>query len=228
MAKVLVVEDEADLREVLRYALSDGGHEVQVTETGASGLTRAFETLPDVVLLDLMLPDISGLDVCRMLRRDTRTKHARIIMVSARGEEADRVAGFELGADDYVVKPFSTRELLLRVGAQLRRGSESPESGELQFAGIRIERDSHRAFAGENELTLTSLEFRLLVVLLERRGRVQTRATLLTDVWGLESETETRTVDTHVKRLREKLGQHGDLIQTVRGVGYRLATGDGR
>jgi two-component system, OmpR family, phosphate regulon response regulator PhoB len=157
------------------------------------------------------------------LKRDPRTKSARIILVSAKGEEADRIAGFELGADDYVVKPFSTRELLLRVAAQLRRGQSASVPGELSFEGIRIERESHRVFADDAEVLLTALEFKLLVLLVERRERVQTRAVLLTEVWGFDAEIETRTVDTHVKRLREKLGALGDYIQTVRGVGYRLS-----
>ncbi len=222
MAKILVVDDEADLREVLRYALTDGGHEVHVAETGAAGLTKAFQLEPDVVLLDLMLPDIPGTDVCRMLKRDDRTKQTRIIMVSAKGEEADRVTGFELGADDYVTKPFSTRELLLRVQAIMRRGDSTPPAT-LEFGSLRIDREAHRIFADGEEVVLTSLEFKLLATLVERRERVQTRAMLLQDVWGLDSEIETRTVDTHVKRLREKLGRAGAHIQTVRGVGYRMS-----
>jgi two-component system, OmpR family, phosphate regulon response regulator PhoB len=226
MGKVLVIDDEADLREILRYALVDDGHKVQLAETGAAGINRAFEWVPEVVLLDLMLPDIAGTDVCRILKKDSRTSAARVIMVSAKGEEADRIAGFELGADDYVVKPFSTRELLLRVGAHLRRTktvSGGNGDSELAFGGIRVERESHRVFAGETEVMLTALEFKLIVLLIERRERVQTRGSLLTDVWGFDSEIETRTVDTHVKRLREKLGALGDYIQTVRGVGYRLS-----
>jgi two-component system, OmpR family, phosphate regulon response regulator PhoB len=223
MANVLVVDDEHDLRAVLAYALQEAGHSVDSVASGAAALTRAFEHPPDIVLLDLMLPDLSGTDVCRMLKHDPRTRAARIIMVSARGEEADRIRGFEVGADDYVVKPFSTRELLLRIAALSRRKDPNPTLEALSLNGLHVNREAHRVTLHGSEVTLTALEFKLLVTLLERRERVLTRDSLLADVWGMESEVETRTVDTHVKRLREKLGPLGDHIQTVRGVGYRLS-----
>jgi two-component system, OmpR family, phosphate regulon response regulator PhoB len=223
MAKVLVVDDEQDLRTVLVYALQEAGHTTEAAATGASALTRAFEWGPEVVLLDLMLPDISGTDVRRMLKQDPRTKGARVIMLSARGEEPDRIRGFEQGADDYVVKPFSTRELLLRISALSRRRDSAAPPGTLAFGGIQLDREAHRVTCNGSEVSLTALEFKLLALLLERRERVQTRDSLLSDVWGIDAEVETRTVDTHVKRLREKLGALGDHIQTVRGVGYRLS-----
>jgi two-component system, OmpR family, phosphate regulon response regulator PhoB len=222
MARVLAVDDEEDLRTVLAYALTEAGHQVEAVSTGASALTRAFAWLPDLVLLDFMLPDLMGTDVCRMLKQDERTRATRIIMLSARGAEQDRIRGFEAGADDYVVKPFSARELLLRVSALLRRRDSVPPSV-IELAGLRMDREAHRVSVSGADVALTALEFKLLLTLLERRERVQTRDSLLTDVWGIDSEVETRTVDTHVKRLREKLGSFGEKIQTVRGVGYRLS-----
>ncbi|HEY5960342.1 MAG TPA: response regulator transcription factor, partial [Polyangiaceae bacterium] len=168
--------------------------------------------------------DISGIDVCRTLKSQATTKAVPIIMVTARGEEIDRVVGFEIGADDYVVKPFSMRELLLRVSAILRRNrSDDPELGQIvDFGRLRIDRGAHRIWVEGAEIELTALEFRLLVTLYDRKNRVQTRATLLDDVWGIQADITTRTVDTHVKRLREKLEGARDYIETVRGVGYRF------
>jgi len=222
MARVLVIEDEADLREVMDFNLTQAGHRVSLASNAEAGLRAVREQKPDLVLLDLMLPDMPGTEVCRRLKKGESSSDVKIIMVTAKGEEVDRVVGFELGADDYVTKPFSVRELLLRINAVLRRsGSERVTS--LSIGELRVDRDAHRVLVGEEEVTLTSLEFKLLVTLLERRERVQTRAVLLSDVWGLDSELETRTVDTHVKRLREKLGAAGRFIETVRGVGYRLS-----
>jgi two-component system, OmpR family, phosphate regulon response regulator PhoB len=223
MPRILVVDDEEDLRTVLAYALTKEGHTVEAVATGAAALTRAFAWNPDVVLLDLMLPDISGTDVCRLLKQDERTKGARVIMLSAKGEEEDRILGFERGADDYVVKPFSTRELLLRISALSRRRDSAAPPPVLELGELRIDREAYRVTVSGADVALTALEFKLLVTLLERRERVQTRDALLTDVWGMDTEIETRTIDTHVKRLREKLGRFGDKIQTVRGVGYRLS-----
>jgi two-component system phosphate regulon response regulator PhoB len=223
VARVLVIDDELDLREVLRYNLAQAGHDVSVAETGLRGLELARADLPDVLLLDLMLPDITGLEVCKALKRDQATQHIPIVMVTAKGEEIDRVVGFELGADDYIVKPFSIRELLLRVQAVLRRqaGERSP-TPMLRFGALRIDRDAHRGWVNEEPLDLTALEFRLLVTLCDRRDRVQPRATLLRDVWQIDGDIPTRTVDTHVKRLREKLGACARCVETVRGVGYRF------
>jgi two-component system phosphate regulon response regulator PhoB len=170
-----------------------------------------------------MLPDMSGTEVCRRLRAEDASREIPVIMLTAKGEEVDRIVGFEVGADDYVVKPFSVRELLLRVRAVLRR-SHSPktEDGSLAFGALRLDRDSHRVWVDGQEIALTALEFKLLDTFLSRRGRVQSREALLSDVWGIEADVTTRTVDTHVKRLREKLGPAGRYIETLRGVGYRF------
>jgi len=227
MARILVVEDEADIRQVLAYNLGQSGHEVLVAERGESALQLVREKRPDLVLLDLMLPDISGLEICRALKGDGSLRAIPVIMLTARNEEIDRVVGFELGADDYVVKPFSVRELILRIQAVLKRAlAPSPASdggGELVFGRLRVDRAAHRAWVDSEEIALTALEMRLLWTLYERRGRVQSRGTLLDDVWEANPENNTRTVDTHVKRLREKLGAAGVYVETVRGVGYRFA-----
>ncbi|MBN2192324.1 MAG: response regulator [Polyangiaceae bacterium] len=224
MAKILVVEDERDLRQVLEFNLRHAGHQVILAATGGEGLALAHEHAPDLVLLDLMLPDISGTEVCRTLKDDTRTRAVPIVMVTARGEEIDRVVGFELGAEDYIVKPFSVRELLLRVQAILRRGRRESRAGTgvVEFGVLRVDREAHRVWVAGVEIELTALEFKLLLTLYERRDRVQSRAALLDDVWGIQADITTRTVDTHVKRLREKLDSARDYIETVRGVGYRF------
>src|SRR6202142_1657853 len=220
MARILVVEDEKDLQEVLAYNLRQAGHTAIVVGGGKDALAAVTEHRPD-----LLLPDVSGVEICRRLKSDPTTRDLPIVMVTARGDEVDRVVGFELGADDYVVKPYSLRELLLRVEAVLRRKTPGPALGEhgvMVFAKLRVDRDAHRVWVDEEEVTLTALELRLLSTLLERRGRVQSRPALLDDVWGMSGEVTTRTVDTHVKRLREKLGDAGPYIETVRGVGYRF------
>jgi len=222
MARVLVIEDEADLREVLQYNLTQAGHRPFTAATGDAGLKLALEVKPDIVLLDLMLPDVPGTLVAKALRREPQTQFVPIIMVTAKAEEIDRIVGFELGADDYVVKPFSVRELLLRIDAVLRRGKTS-EQRVIEVAELRIDKDAHRVTVGAEEVSLTALEFKLLVTLIERRDRVQGRGTLLSDVWAMDSEIASRTVDTHVKRLRDKLGTAGRFIETVRGVGYRFS-----
>jgi two-component system phosphate regulon response regulator PhoB len=222
MARVLVIEDEADLREVLHYNLMQAGHRPFTAATGDAGIKLALEVKPDIVLLDLMLPDVSGTVVAKSLRREPLTQSVPIIMVTAKAEEIDRIVGFELGADDYVVKPFSVRELLLRIDAVLRRGKTS-EQRVIEVAELRIDKDAHRVTVGPEEVPLTALEFKLLVTLIERRDRVQGRGTLLSDVWAMDSEIASRTVDTHVKRLRDKLGTAGRFIETVRGVGYRFS-----
>jgi two-component system phosphate regulon response regulator PhoB len=221
MARILIIEDEADLREVLEYNLTREGHRVHVSATGADGLRAAREQRPELVLLDLMLPDMPGTTVCKALKKEAPTRDVRIIMVTAKGEEIDRVVGFELGADDYVVKPFSVRELLLRIGAVLRR-RDAAEADFVEFGNLRIDPAAHRAWVDGVEVMLTTLEFKLLVTLYERKNRVQTRSVLLNDIWGIEADITTRTVDTHVKRLREKLTTVGRYIETVRGVGYRF------
>lgn len=224
----MIVEDEPDLVRLVEFNLQQAGFDTVSFDRCKDALASASATPPDLVLLDLMLPDGSGTDVCRTLKGDPKTKHVPVIMVTAKGEEVDRVVGFELGADDYVVKPFSMRELVLRVKAILRRAETAEEAAPvpadmIHFGCLRVDRTAHRVFVEDEEVTLTALEFRLLATLIERKNRVQSRDTLLEDVWGLRLQVETRTVDTHIKRLREKLGAAGAYIHTVRGVGYRFA-----
>jgi two-component system, OmpR family, phosphate regulon response regulator PhoB len=226
---ILVVDDEPDLVANLEYNLQKEGHETRRALDGPSALREASRApVPDLVLLDLMLPGLSGLEVCRRLRSQEATRNVPIIMLTARGSEVDRVVGFELGTDDYVVKPFSVRELMLRVAAVLRRREAPAEQGEVRvFGRLRLDGPAHRVWVDESEVILTALEFRLLDTLLARRGRVQDRERLLADVWDIHADVTTRTVDTHVKRLREKLGAAGDYIETLRGVGYRFTDAPG-
>ena len=197
---------------------------MRIAHSGRQGLASATaDPLPDMIVLDLMLPDLSGIEICRKLREGDRTRDIPVVMCTAKGEEIDRVVGFEVGADDYVVKPYSVRELILRIRALLRRAHRvEGEPSLIRFGRLKIDRDAHRAWVDEAEVGLTALEFRLLHAFLSRRGRVQTRDALLSDVWGIEADVTTRTVDTHVKRLREKLGEAGGYIETLRGVGYRF------
>jgi two-component system phosphate regulon response regulator PhoB len=224
--KVLVVEDENDLVRTLEYNFRQAGFEVYSAGSGADGLRLAGAKNPDLVLLDLMLPDIQGTEVCRQLKADPKTRMTPVIILTARGEEVDRVVGFEIGADDYVTKPFSVRELVLRARAVLRRGEQSGSLETVKLENLTIDSEAHRVHVEGREISLTALEFRLLWTLVRRRDRVQTRQTLLSDVWGLNLNVETRTIDTHIKRLREKLGKAGSLIETVRGVGYRFGPTD--
>jgi two-component system phosphate regulon response regulator PhoB len=221
---ILIVEDELDLLDTLEFNLQREGYVTRRAASGRSGLdAAALEPPPDLVLLDLMLPDIPGTEVCRQLRAAERTRTVPVIMLTARGEELDRVVGFEVGADDYVTKPFSVRELMLRVRAILRRlGGPIEETPRLQNGELEIDLSSHRVWVRGEEVRLTALEFRLLSTMLSRAGRVQTRDTLLSDVWGMQAGLTTRTVDTHVTRLRKKLGEVGNYIETLRGVGYRF------
>ena len=224
MASVLLVDDERDLLSVLDFNLRAAGFETILASTGEQALLHLRRRVPDLVLLDLMLPDLPGTEVCRQIKADPRTKHVPVVMLTARGEEVDRVVGFELGADDYVTKPFSVRELVLRLKAVLRRGTggRAAERPPESVGPIRVDLEAHRAFVDGAEIQLTPLEFKLLTTFMARFGRVQSREQLLEDVWEMSSEIETRTVDTHVKRLREKLGSGRDLLETVRGIGYRL------
>ncbi len=224
MARILVIEDEKDIQDVLEYNLRQAGHKVNLASTGHDGLKLAREKKPDLVLLDLMLPDISGTEVCKALKQDSVTRDVQVLILTAKGEEIDRVVGFEIGADDYVVKPFSVRELVLRIQAILRRVSGDLDASPTIFFGVlKVDREAHRVWVSDKEVELTALEFKLLVTLHDRKNRVQTRDALLQDVWGIEADITTRAVDTHVKRLREKLGAAGEYVETVRGVGYRFA-----
>lgn len=222
--KILVIEDEPDLALTLSYNLQKAGYEVATEFTGGGGLVKAETFLPDLVLLDLMLPDTSGFEVCRALKNNELTREAPVMMLTARGAEVDRVRGFEVGAEDYVLKPFSVRELLLRIKVILKRSSlQNIEAyDELSFGLLRIKKESHQVWVEEEEIPLTILEFNLICHLLSEKGKTQSRSQLLTAVWGTSGELTTRTVDTHVKRLRDKLGSAGHYIQTIRGVGYRF------
>ena len=220
--QILIVEDERDIVQVLDFSLKQAGFDPAIAYDGEQARARVRQKVPDLVLLDLMLPDIPGTELCKELKSAPRTRHVPVLMLTARGEEIDRVLGFELGADDFVTKPFSVRELMLRIKAILRR--HTPDDGQVreQVGPVRVDPQAHRAYVDGPAVVLTALEFKLLVLLMARAGRVQSREQLLDDVWGLSPETQTRTVDTHVKRLREKLGPARDLLETVRGAGYRL------
>ena len=222
MTRILVIEDEKDIQKILEYNLRRAGHDVIQALCGQDGLELAHSERPDLVLLDLMLPDIQGTEICKLLKSNPETKGIPVIMLTAMGEEIDRVIGFELGVEDYVVKPFSVRELILRIQAVLRRIEPHADQSLIHFGCLRVDPEAHRAWVEDEEIRLTTTEFRLLLTLYERRNRVQTRITLLEDVWGMNAEAETRTVDTHVKRLREKLGKAETYIETVRGFGYRF------
>ena len=220
---IFVVEDEPDIRETLSYNLNQEGFKVSEFSDAESCLNKIKEKKPELIILDLMLPGMSGLDLCKLIKSNNELKNISIIMLTAKSEEIDRIVGFELGADDYVTKPFSVRELILRVKVILKKSFEDlNESTIIEFGQIKLNLDAYEVEVDDKEIFLTTLEFKLLKHLIERKGRVQTRDQLLGDVWGYSSEVTTRTVDTHIKRLREKLGDIGAYIQTVRGVGYRL------
>jgi len=221
---VLLVEDEPDLNQTVAFNLDSEGYSVESAFNGKDALKLIEEKTPDLILLDLMLPDMSGLEICRILRSSKKTKNIPIMMVTAKGEEIDRIVGFELGADDYIVKPFSIREFMLRVAAMLKRSGDTINNDEekIIFGSLEIDIAAHRVKLKDKEIPLTAKEFSLLHYLVERIGRVSTRDALLDDVWGYNCEVTTRTVDTHVKRLRAKLSDVGNNIETVRGVGYRF------
>jgi len=220
---VLVIEDEPDILDLIDYNLTQAGFRVLRAQDGLSGLAALRRERPDLVVLDLMLPGLDGKELCRRVRSDKELGATPILMLTALSDEVDRVVGFELGADDYVTKPFSPRELVLRVRAVLRRTEERPQSpGRLQLPGLVIDPDRHRVEVEGREVELTATEFKLLQHLASRPGRVQTRDALLDGVWGFSFEGYGRTVDTHVRRLRQKLGPRRDLIETVRGLGYRF------
>ncbi|MFP5238661.1 MAG: response regulator [Acidobacteriota bacterium] len=220
---VLLVEDDEDILQLLEYNFQNAGFAVTASRDGLDALARIRRQRPDLVLLDIMLPGADGFEVCRSIKRDPKTAQVPVIMLTARGEEVDRIVGLELGADDYVVKPFSPRELILRARAVLKRLSpEAPAKQVLRKEGLSVDMDAHRAEVQGQEIPLTATEFKLLAELFKSQGRVLTRDQLLNTVWGYEFEGYARTVDTHVRRLRQKLGHYSEMIETVRGVGYRF------
>jgi len=221
-SRIAVVEDEPDLAEVVRYNLAREGFLVEVHGRGDTALDAVRRKPPDLIVLDLMLPGLDGLELTRALKRDPATARIPLVMLTARAEEVDRVVGLELGADDYIAKPFSPRELTLRIKAVLRRGDGAPANAVLEAGSVQLDPSAHQVRLGGEPLALTATEFRLLQLLLERQGRVQTRAQLLSEVWGYAEDVDSRTVDTHVRRLRRKLGGEAERIETVIGVGYRL------
>lgn len=221
--RILIIEDEQDVVDMLMLALKKaGGFAVSTATDGASGLKQARAELPALIILDLMLPKIPGLEVCKILKSEPATRHIPIIMLTAKAEEIDRIVGLEVGADDYVTKPFSPREIVLRMKAIMRRGKGEVVEEKLTVGPITVDPARHHVSVNGKAVRLTSVEFKLLSMLMLRRGRVQARDRLLNEVWGYESLIDTRTVDTHVRRLRKKLGKAADAIETVRGFGYRL------
>jgi phosphate regulon transcriptional regulator PhoB len=221
--KILIVEDEPDVVDLLILQLRKaGGFSIATAHDGAEGLKKARTESPALIVLDLMLPRMSGLEVCRILKADPLTRNIPIIMLTAKAEEIDRIVGLEFSADDYVTKPFSPREMLLRIKAILRRGQSELAEENMTRGSITIDSVRHRVLVTGKPVILTAVEFKLLSMLMQRPGRVQSRDRLLNEVWGYESAIDTRTVDTHVRRLREKLGKAANAIETVRGFGYRL------
>ncbi len=224
--RILVVDDEPDIVALVVYHLAKAGYKVSSASTGPDALALARRDRPALVVLDLMLPGMSGFDVLAKLREDANTASVAVLMLTARKEEPDRIRGLELGADDYLTKPFSPQELVLRVGAILRRLAGSAEPADvLQLGPIRVDRSAHRVSVNDHEVELTPTEYKLLLTLAERRGRVQARSHLLETVWDAAPDIQTRTVDMHIQRLRTKLHPAGDLIETVRGFGYRIKGG---
>ena len=219
---VLLVEDEVDVVDLLRYNLNKAGFGVLVASDGLTGLQMAREKRPDILVLDLMLPRMDGHSVCKALKKDPETELLPILMLTARGEPSERIHGLEIGADDYVTKPFSPRELVLRIQALLRRSRSQTHSEVLEVGNFHLDKSKFDIRLEGRRLDLTGTEFKLLAVLIERRGRTQSRETLLYDVWGYQNPIDTRTVDTHIRRLREKLGKHSAKLETVRGEGYRF------
>src|SRR5215470_9671619 len=219
---ILIIEDESDVADLLEMGLRKAGFKTTAAADGATGLQKARDSRPDFIILDLMLPKMSGLEVCRILKGDAATSHIPILMLTAKAEEVDRIVGLEFGADDYVTKPFSPREMILRIKAILRRGQNDGAEESMTRGPITLDPSRHRVLVSGKSVILTAVEFKLLNMLMKRPGRVQARDRLLNEVWGYESAIDTRTVDTHVRRLREKLGKAASVIETVRGFGYRL------
>ena len=225
--KILIVEDDQHIAKLVKYNLQKAGFDCTHVVTGEAALEALDRQDIHLILLDLMLPKMDGLDVCRQIRSEKQSVNIPVIMLTAKGEEVDRVVGFEVGADDYIVKPFSPRELVLRVKAILKRGRGAVTTAGagkdiLEMGGLKVDVPRHKVTMNGKEIKLTAMEFKLLLTLMQRKGRLQSRDQLLTDVWELETDVTTRTIDTHIKRLRQKLGNLGDLVETVRGHGYRF------
>jgi len=222
--KILLIDDEPDVLDMVELNLKSSGFKVSSAQDGEVGIRKARDEQPTLIVLDLMLPRMSGLEVCKNLKKDPATMGIPVIMLTAKSDEVDRIVGLELGADDYVTKPFSPRELVLRIKSVLRRArSETVKQERMQLGELVLDMARHEVMVDGAPVNLTATEFRLLSVLMERRGRVQSRDRLLNDVWGYESVIDTRTVDTHVRRLREKLGSLAEYVETIRGVGYRMS-----
>lgn len=222
--RILVVDDEPDVTDLLNYRLRREGYEVAVINNPLEIMGKAREFNPDLFVLDIMMPELDGLKICRMIRADSKLKAVPIVFLTARGEIEDRIKGLELGADDYVSKPFDSKELILRIGTIFKRmGSDRTSTQrQLQVRDVVLDEEMHSVSVGGSPVDLTATEFKLLKLLMERKGRVQSRENLLVNVWNYDTDTETRTIDTHIRRLREKLGERSGLIETVRGVGYRI------
>jgi two-component system phosphate regulon response regulator PhoB len=222
---ILVVDDEPDVTELIEYKLRQSGYTVRAVNDPLRAVGLARDLRPDVIVLDVMMPELDGIRLLRMLRADSLLKDTPVILLTARSSTEDRVKGFETGADDYVPKPFEPRELLLRIQALLRRAKSAAAKPDTRLAAgpVVLDVERHEVTVGGKTIELTATEFKLLRLLIERKGRVQTRDALLSDVWNYDAELETRTVDTHVRRLREKLGDGSEIIETIRGVGYRVA-----
>lgn len=222
--QILVVDDEPDVTELVKYKLEQDGYACEVINDPLVFISKARAVQPDLILLDIMMPELNGLQLCKIIRSDPQMQSIPIIFLTARGEAEDRVKGLESGADDYVAKPFNTKELILRVGKVLSRGhlkSENAQTNSIRIGGVSIDASIHQLTVDGDKVQLTATEFRLLSLLMERKNRVQTRENLLINVWNYDTDIETRTVDTHVRRLREKLGPYAEMIETIRGVGYK-------
>ncbi|MDD5004903.1 MAG: response regulator transcription factor [Candidatus Omnitrophica bacterium] len=225
--QILIIEDDKHISKLVKYNAEKAGYDCTAVDDGEEALRILTKQGADLIILDIMLPKTDGFEVCRLIKQDPKLKNIPIIMLTAKGEEVDRIVGLELGADDYVVKPFSPRELVLRIKAILKRGKQEESSKDIIERGnLVINVPKHQVTVNNKEVELTPIEFKLLVTLIERNGRIQSRERLLSDVWDMNADVFTRTVDTHIKRLREKLGKMGDQIETVRGLGYRFKEED--
>jgi len=222
-ARILIVEDDKNISKLVRYNLEKAGYDCLTAFSGEEALSVLRQSAVDLIVLDIMLPRMDGFEVCRALKQDGRLKGIAVIMLTAKGEEVDRIVGLELGADDYIVKPFSPRELTLRIRAILKRGAAQETPGDIYTVkSLTVDVTRHKVTVGNKEAALTPMEFKLLLILIQRQGRVQTRERLLSDVWDIAADVTTRTIDTHIKRLRKKIGPMGRHIETVRGIGYRF------